>query len=152
MSVLGAVHRPSITQGSSSVHVGPQVGAKGSLQGEVQSLDQSVALWVICRSVVEICAQQSRQGVPEGRSELSSAVRCDVSGGSETVHPFLKETVGAGVSHGGGEGKGLRPARGAVDACQEVGVNAGGREGSDDVNVDVGKGSSGTEMCWTGEW
>lgn len=51
-------------------------------------------------------------------------------------YPLLKEAAGTGVSHGGGEGNGLRPERGAVDTRQ-VCVAVVGGEGADDVDLDM---------------
>ena len=79
----------------------------------------------------------SAKAVPESRGELWATVRGNGGGNSKTRNPVVNEGRCTGIGGGGGEGNGLRPARGAVYDGEEMDMLGGGGERANKSHVTV---------------
>ena len=77
------------------------------------------------------------QALPEARNKLRATVRSQMGGDPKTGDPVGDEGVGAVGGGGGGHGNGLGPPGGAVNDGEEVFSAGGGRQGPDEVHVEV---------------
>ncbi len=87
---------------------------------------------------------------PNGGGELGATVRSEDMGEAETGNPIGTEGFRTGRGCGGGKGNGLSPTGGSVHEGEDVGVALGRREGTNDVNVAMGK-TAGKELVWAQE-
>jgi hypothetical protein len=76
---------------------------------------------------------------PKGGNKLGTTVVSYGMGNTKAGNPSGAKCISTGTGRRGGKGNSLDPASGSVNDGENVGVTLGGRERTDEVNMNVGK-------------
>ena len=109
---------------------GSRAGTEGGLLAVVETLHQVVGLRMIGGGGLVGDIEEATEVKPKGGGELGTPVRSNDGGIPESGDPGVNEggcTVGGG---GGRERDSFRPADGAVNDGEEIGIARGGRQGA----------------------
>ena len=112
-------------------------GTESVLQGTVEPLHHPVGLRVVCSGLVVYNAEDTAKALPEAGNELGPAIGGQMGGDPKTGDPVGDEGVGTVGGGGGGHGDGLGPPGGAVHDGEKVFSPGGGRQGPDQVHMEV---------------
>ncbi len=105
----------------------------------MKTFHKTIGLRVESGGVDRCDVQEVGEVGPNGGGELGATVRSEDLGKAKSGNPIRAEGFGTGRGCGGGKGNSLSPMGGSVHEGEDVGVALGWGEGTDNVNVDMGK-------------
>uniref|UniRef100_A0A6V7KLT8 Uncharacterized protein n=1 Tax=Bracon brevicornis TaxID=1563983 RepID=A0A6V7KLT8_9HYME len=95
---------------------------QGSPELPVQTLDQTVCLWVIWCGHLVFGAEEFREPLKNVRTELPPLIGRDSQGYTESCNPMVQERVSDRVGRSFFQRNGFRVSRETVDNCETVAV------------------------------
>jgi len=137
-ALLGGGPEPQEDPGQVLVpQVAHATGPQCILQRTMKALDHPVGLGVVGSGLVVDDPEDGAQALPHGGDKLGAAIGGQMGGDSKTGDPVGDEGVGTVGGGDGGHGDGLGPPGGAVHDGEQVLSPGGGRQGPNQVYVEV---------------
>ena len=112
-------------------------GHERGLQLAVKSLHHTIGLGMVAGSPMAADTEESHDLAPHVGLELTATVRGEAQRDAEPGDPSSDEGLGDSVRGGVSDGGSLGPACEAIDAGEDVAMASRGRQGPDQVNVDM---------------
>ena len=113
--------------------------SESSFEAAVETLNQTIGLRVIGSSGLVSDIEETAKMKPKGGCELRAAVRGDDRRNTKTRDPGMNKGGSTISGSGGGKWYSFRPARGAVNDSEEIGITGRRRERANQINMNVGK-------------